>query len=703
MDLRESVSAATPSEVVEFNQLTPTTVGVVFTPNTPTTTNVLYVSTVNASTWIYNGSSYVTYTAATLPNTPFYLLGTTIDAGGNKTAAIQHLGPLRATTLTGNGINITGINAANLETGVVSVNRLGSSGTRDNTTYLRGDNTWATIASGGKIGIPNQTTGIPTYYSTLELAATAAVSGDTIYVNPGTYTITTTATNGIAKSGVNYVFAPGCIINKSSAGDMFNDNGFSLPCNVFGEAVFNKTTTTGNISSISKSYSVFECYTFSVTNGTGIDVSGSYSKVSFVYGISTGSRGLFIGAAYCNINFVHIKSTASEAIFFQSGSNNSMITGNLVESTATRSIYVNGATGIICNVDYVTGTTDSFSAYAASSLVFNGNTDYLYIFSSNMTFNGYATTLKSSGIINGGARCGSLIVNGDYGNNGAVSVTMQGNNLSINVSAGIANVRLPKACTYLATTVSGGVLNFENTRLEDGYYYGVSSDFLISGGRVNLNNLQSELVDRSYSFKLTGGILDLGSSRIKNTSSALIPYVANGARQSGIYWTGGTIISNGARIITANDDCLAIQAVSTGLSMKVLSSGFNTTNTTSITTAKKQKVKCTVSSVLSTSVTLNDGSGGNEIFTEANTGIYNTVALLALRMVSLINASATLDITASQDISGTDAYFYLESDVSGTAFTIPASANIVTALVRPNSNAFTVLCGGLIIQDINID
>lgn len=144
MDLRESVSAATPSEVVEFDQLTPTTGGVVFTPNTPTTTNVLYVSTVNASTWIYNGSSYVTYTAATLPNTPFYLLGTTIDAGGNKTAAIQHLGPLRATTLTGNGINITGINAANLETGVVSVNRLGSSGTRDNTTYLRGDNTWAT-------------------------------------------------------------------------------------------------------------------------------------------------------------------------------------------------------------------------------------------------------------------------------------------------------------------------------------------------------------------------------------------------------------------------------------------------------------------------------------------------------------------------------------------------------------------------------
>jgi hypothetical protein len=558
-------------------------------------------------------------------------------------------------------------------------------------------------AAAGLIYITNQTTGAVTYYSTLELARDGAVSGDTIYVNPGTYTVTTTDTNGLSKSGVNWYFEPGSVVSKATINNIFNDTGFANTCNIFGKAVFNKTATTGNISTITKSYSVFECQTFSVTNGSGIDVSGAYSNVSFVYGISTGGRGLYMGASYCNINFVHVKSTASEAIFFQSGSNYSMITGNLVESTATRSIYVSGATGVICNVDYVTGLSESFSAYAVGSLVFNGNTDYLYIFSANMTFNGYATVLKSSGIINGGAKCGSLIVNGDYGNTGAVTVTMQGNNLSINVSAGVANVKLPKTCTYLATTVSGGVLNFENTRFEDGYFYGAGYDFVISGGRVNLNNLHSELVDRSYAFKLTGGILDLGSSRTNNTSSALIPYVASGARQSGIYWTGGTIISNGARIITQSDDCLAIQAVSAGLSMKVLSAGFNTNNTTSITTAKKQKVKCTVSSVLSTSITLNDGSGANEIFTEANTGVYNTVALLAQRMVALINASATLDITASQDIPGTDAYFYLESDVNGTAFTIPTYANIVIVLVRPNSNAFTVLCGGSIIQDINID
>jgi len=387
-----------------------------------------------------------------------------------------------------------------------------------------------------------------------------------------------------------------------------------------------------------------------------------------------------------------------------SGGGYNNIIGELVESTVTKAIYLAESNNNLFNVSYVSGTGNAgFDSYY-SSYTFNGNTNYLYPFGgTRITFNGYAATIKSSSTITGGAICTSLVVNGDYGDSGSVTALIQGSG-SITVSAGVANIKLSKSCTYLATTVSGGVLNFENTRFEDGYFYGAGYDFVISGGRVNLNNLQSELVDRSYSFKLTGGILDLGSSRTKNNSSNFVTFAnTNIGRQSGIYWTGGTIISNGARIITQTDDCLAIQAVSSGLSMKVLSGGFNTTNTTNITTAKKQKVKCTVSSVLSTSITLNDGSGGDEIFTEANTGVYNTLALLAQRMVSLINASATLDITATQDTPGTDAYFYLESDVAGTAFTIPTYANIGIVLVRPNSNSFTVLCGGSIIQDINID
>ena len=39
-------------------------------------------------------------------------------------------------------------NAADLTSGTLNVLRLGASGTRDATTYLRGDNTWATIVAG---------------------------------------------------------------------------------------------------------------------------------------------------------------------------------------------------------------------------------------------------------------------------------------------------------------------------------------------------------------------------------------------------------------------------------------------------------------------------------------------------------------------------------------------------------------------------
>jgi len=47
------------------------------------------------------------------------------------------------------GINLTALNATNLGSGTVPVARLGTSGTRDATTFLRGDNTWATVSVEG--------------------------------------------------------------------------------------------------------------------------------------------------------------------------------------------------------------------------------------------------------------------------------------------------------------------------------------------------------------------------------------------------------------------------------------------------------------------------------------------------------------------------------------------------------------------------
>jgi hypothetical protein len=81
-----------PDATVEFDKATPTTSGVVFTPNTPTSKDYIYVSTVDNSQWIYNGTAYVTYTPPA--STAWYLSGGTNDAGSNKTASIYRSGNL---------------------------------------------------------------------------------------------------------------------------------------------------------------------------------------------------------------------------------------------------------------------------------------------------------------------------------------------------------------------------------------------------------------------------------------------------------------------------------------------------------------------------------------------------------------------------------------------------------------------------------
>ena len=89
----------TPSEIVEFDTTDPNLPGTVFTPDSQQASNTLYVSTEPTTigqTWIWNTTTnlYETYTVNIPDSTPFWLYGTTIDAGSNKTAFIQRNGPI---------------------------------------------------------------------------------------------------------------------------------------------------------------------------------------------------------------------------------------------------------------------------------------------------------------------------------------------------------------------------------------------------------------------------------------------------------------------------------------------------------------------------------------------------------------------------------------------------------------------------------
>jgi plastocyanin len=87
------------------------------------------------------------------------------------------------------GANLTALNATQLTSGTVPVLRLGASGTRDNTTYLRGDNTWAAVGVGAAASDS---------FSTIAVAGQTSVAADsatdTLTLVAGTnITITTDA------------------------------------------------------------------------------------------------------------------------------------------------------------------------------------------------------------------------------------------------------------------------------------------------------------------------------------------------------------------------------------------------------------------------------------------------------------------------------------------------------------------------------
>lgn len=97
------------------------------------------------------------------------------------------------------GTNLTSLNATQLTSGTVPIDRLGSSGTRNATTFLRGDNTFATIEVGSAAGNSFETISVAGQSNIVADSATdtltlTAGSGISITTSASTDTITITST-----------------------------------------------------------------------------------------------------------------------------------------------------------------------------------------------------------------------------------------------------------------------------------------------------------------------------------------------------------------------------------------------------------------------------------------------------------------------------------------------------------------------------
>lgn len=107
----------------------------------------------------------------------------TLTLPDNAGTVLTSASDLDATKLTGSlpaisGASITNLNASNLASGTVATARLGS-GTANNTTYLRGDQTWATVST------------TPTTTQVLDATAGASAGAVGTYAFAGTNTTNT--------------------------------------------------------------------------------------------------------------------------------------------------------------------------------------------------------------------------------------------------------------------------------------------------------------------------------------------------------------------------------------------------------------------------------------------------------------------------------------------------------------------------------
>ena len=537
-------------------------------------------------------------------------------------------------------------------------------------------------------------------FLTVEAAVSVAQSGDLIKVFPGTYSVA----SNIAKDGIGYYLEPGAVIIKTTSGDIFDTTGFTTGFDVFGHGEFRKTTSSGYVCRFCSSLA----YTFQARRVT--------STVSHIFVLEA--------SAAINFDVEYVTASGGACLFNYSGSSikikahtwtssyTSAILGNwwlyssltidavtFSSSAGVTIIYMNTSCILNLNIDNFIGVNYSISigdgynmfisinsAYCTGINAASYEANHVRVLGHVVNYSGNCNTIMSS--------CTNLNVTGGFCTVRQMSSSVNAFT-SISQSGGVLDITIDKVNYGISFTVTGGIMNI-NGVIAAGQT-SINSDRLVNGGTVNVYARFSHGYGLDPSYNGYAALkLQSGTLRICNG----VHNVGNHPIATGIEWIGGNLIFQNATIVTSNPLAHAVRCQTPGLTMSVI--GNLSTNRVELDALLAPKYMIwyyAVGSAAATQIVIN-----GTFVTESDAVTYNTTALLAQRMVSLINANVSINtsVFAYQDSPGTDTFFYVRSFTKGPLFTTQNSYNTSISLIQLNSYQMGTQGSGLIVCDSKI-
>jgi hypothetical protein len=532
-----------------------------------------------------------------------------------------------------------------------------------------------------------------TSFSDIDLIAnTTLFKGRTSFeVYPGNYT---TSVN-LVRDSCSLYFHSGATITKTTVGAIFDYSAITSGCDILGHGTFIATTNCQNIAycvspNLIDYKLIFEADSVVSTNKGLFLNSTNMLKIKIGTCIISGGNALQLygGNLNADVNISKLVVTGGIALELGklvTGTTNCTFNGTYVNST-TYGFYNNAGNVLNINCPYINGTTAAVYNYASGA----------GIATINIHGSVYGKTNVTGGYVYGGQH---YYIDISGGSINASSLYLSSLLFRLTQTGGTSNIYINAVTWYPRINISAGVSNI----FIDNYTQGVveaQNQFTVSStGKLYLKGYWygqarygTALETSYYPIVQTGGYID--------ATNLIMEMPHKTFYQAFVNKTGGVFKCNNSTFIVKGGYAEAFYCSSTSQDLHIYSGGV-TTNTAigTFLSAKSRKDSLKVGAVAITTIILNDGSGGAETFTETDVATYNTTALMAQRMASLINASGTLDITATY-VSG--ATFNIEADVAGVNYTQSGLVNLTNYTLRPNRELIDDLVGGTIIEDSDI-